>query len=45
MKLIIDAQLPRKLSYFFISRGIDSVHTLDLPEKNLTPDSEIIEIC
>jgi len=45
MKLIVDAQLPRKLSYFFISKGIDSVHTLELPERNLTSDSEIIEIC
>ena len=45
MKFIVDAQLPRKLSGMLVSRGFDSIHTLDLPAKNLTPDNEIIEIC
>ncbi len=44
MKFLVDAQLPRKLSEFFISKSIDSIHTLDLPHKNLTSDSDIIEI-
>jgi len=45
MKFIVDAQLPRKLAVFLINRGYDSIHTLDLPAKNLTQDAEIIEIC
>jgi len=45
MKFLVDAQLPRKLSYFLQSKGFDSIHTLDLPSKNLTPDPEIIELC
>ncbi len=45
MKFIVDAQLPRKLAIFLLNRGIDTIHTLDLPKKNLTSDSNIIEIC
>lgn len=44
MKVLVDAQLPKRLSDFLRSEGIDSVHTLELPLKNRTPDSEIIEI-
>lgn len=42
MKLIVDAQLPISLSNLFISRGHDSVHTLELPEKNNTKDNYIL---
>jgi predicted nuclease of predicted toxin-antitoxin system len=45
MKFLVDAQLPRKLSRFLTSKNFDSIHTLDLPGKNFTTDSEIIEIC
>lgn len=41
MKFIIDAQLPRKLSYFLSEKGYDCIHTLDLPNGNKTQDSEI----
>ncbi|MDZ4844693.1 MAG: DUF5615 family PIN-like protein [Chitinophagales bacterium] len=44
MKFIVDAQLPRRLSEFLIRKGCDSVHTLDLPNGNRTPDSEVIKI-
>jgi predicted nuclease of predicted toxin-antitoxin system len=44
MKFIIDAQLPRKLSAFLSEKGFDSIHTLDLPKKNKTSDSEINKI-
>ena len=44
MKFIIDAQLPRRLSTFLIEKGFDSIHTLDLPKKNKTSDSEINKI-
>jgi len=41
MKFIVDAQLPRKLSHFLNSKRYDCIHTLDLPRKNATSDSEI----
>jgi hypothetical protein len=44
MKFIVDAQLPKSLSDLLNYRGLDSVHTLDFPNKNSTSDKEIIEI-
>ncbi len=44
MKLLIDAQLPRRLSYRFREAGHDCLHTLDLPAQNSTPDEAIIAI-
>jgi predicted nuclease of predicted toxin-antitoxin system len=44
MKFIIDAQLPKSLSDLLKYRGFDSIHTLDLPNKNSTSDKEITEI-
>ncbi|WOE69040.1 DUF5615 family PIN-like protein [Hydrogenimonas thermophila] len=44
MKFLLDAQLPKKLSEFFKWKGYDSLHTLDLPNKNRTKDSQINEI-
>ncbi len=44
MKFIVDAQLPISLSRFLNQRGHDSIHTLDLPERNATDDSIINEI-
>lgn len=44
MKFLIDAQLPRKLSYYLQELGYDSIHTLELPNKNRTTDLEIIEL-
>ena len=44
MKFIIDAQLPRKIVFLFRNAGHDAIHTLDLPQKNTTPDTEIIDI-
>ena len=44
MKFITDAQLPKSLTEFITSKGYDSIHTFDLPKKNLTGDKEIIEI-
>lgn len=44
MKFIVDAQLPKKLSFFFQSKGYDSIHTLDLTRKNSTSDQQIIDI-
>jgi predicted nuclease of predicted toxin-antitoxin system len=44
MKFLVDAQLPKSLSDFLISKGHDSVHTLELPNANLTTDAEILTI-
>lgn len=42
MKFIVDAQLPKSLSFFLNQKGLDSIHTLELPNKNKTKDNEII---
>ncbi len=44
MKFIVDAHLPKKLSQFLEYRGYDSIHTLELPNKNKTKDKEINQI-
>jgi len=44
VKFIIDAQLPRTLSDFLNRSGYQSLHTLDLPFKNKTQDSQIAKI-
>jgi predicted nuclease of predicted toxin-antitoxin system len=41
MRYIVDAQLPRQLARWLQERGNDVIHTLDLPLRNRTPDSEI----
>ena len=41
MKFLIDAQLPMRLARLLQIAGYDTVHTLDLPQKNATPDTEI----
>ena len=41
MKFIVDAHLPIKLSLLISWKGYDCLHTLDLPKKNRTKDSEI----
>ena len=45
MKFIVDAQLPQYLSDFLKKRGYDSIHTLELPLKNKTPDKDLIGLC
>lgn len=44
MKLLLDAQLPRKLAHRLTDAGHDVRHTLDLPNKNRTTDEEIAAI-
>jgi predicted nuclease of predicted toxin-antitoxin system len=41
VKFIVDAQLPKALSEFLNSKGLDSIHTLELPEQNATSDEQI----
>lgn len=44
MKFLIDAQLPRKLVAHFKQAGLEAIHTLDLPDGNLSTDRAINEL-
>jgi predicted nuclease of predicted toxin-antitoxin system len=44
MKFIVDAQLPKTLSDLINSKGQDSIHTLELPDKNRTQDGFITRL-
>ena len=44
MKFIVDAQLPKALSDFIKSYGLDSIHTIELPDKNKTQDGFITRL-
>ena len=41
MNYLIDAQLPKRLSLFMQDLGYDTIHTLDLTDKNNTKDSDV----
>jgi predicted nuclease of predicted toxin-antitoxin system len=43
MKLLVDAQLPRRMAGWLNDAGLDALHTLDLPSGNKTPDAEVID--
>lgn len=44
MRLIVDAQLPKRLARWLADHGHDVLHTLDLPEGNRTPVTDIIDL-
>jgi len=44
VKFLIDAQLPKSLSDFLKSKGFDSIHTIDLPDRNKTEDYQLIAL-
>jgi len=44
VKFIVDAQLPKSLSDYLNKKGFDSIHTLDLPDRNRSKDSQLVEI-
>jgi len=44
MKLLVDAQLPRRITLRLREHGHDALHTLDLPERNRTSDVAITDI-
>jgi predicted nuclease of predicted toxin-antitoxin system len=41
MKFLIDAQLPKLLAQYLRDQGLDAIHTLELPDRNRTSDSQI----
>ena len=44
MKFLIDAQLPRRLATYLTHAGLETTHTLDLPEGNRTKDHTLVTI-
>jgi predicted nuclease of predicted toxin-antitoxin system len=44
VKFLVDAQLPRRLAELLQSFGHDAVHTLDLTQKNRTPDEVLCQL-
>lgn len=44
MKFIVDAQLPWRLKLWLAEKGLDVIHTEDLPERNKTHDIEIANL-
>jgi predicted nuclease of predicted toxin-antitoxin system len=44
VKFIVDAQLPKVLSELLKYRGYDSLHTLDLENRNATSDTVITKL-
>ena len=44
MKLLVDAQLPRRLARRLGAAGHDAIHTLDLPAGNRTADADICRL-
>lgn len=44
MRFLVDAQLPRRLACRLHEAGYDTVHTLDLPDRNRTSDEKINEL-
>lgn len=41
MKFLVDAQLPRRAADWLAAAGHDALHTLDLPDGNLTTDGDV----
>jgi predicted nuclease of predicted toxin-antitoxin system len=41
VRLLVDAQLPRRVAQLLRSLGHDAIHTLDLPDGNRTKDAEV----
>ena len=44
MKFLLDAQLPYRLKLWLIAKGLDALHTEDLPNQHLTSDLEIVRV-
>jgi len=44
IRFLVDAQLPKRLAIYLRGEGYDAVHTLELPDRNRTKDSEINRI-
>jgi len=41
VRFLVDAQLPHRFAAWLRAQGHDALHTLDLPDRNRTPDAVI----
>ena len=44
MNVLVDAQLPKRLSDFLKSKGLNAMHTIELPDQNRSSDGYIIKV-
>ena len=44
LKFLVDAQLPIHLKHWLVYKGYDAIHTLELPDRNLTEDGLVTRI-
>lgn len=44
MRFLVDAQLPTALKSWLNEHGFDSIHAIDLPNKDLSTDDEIAKV-
>ncbi len=44
MNFLVDAQLPRRMTAWLAAAGCDAIHTLDLPDANLTTDEQVNDV-
>ena len=44
MRFLVDAQLPRRLANALAALGHDTIHTLDLPDRNTATDREVTSV-
>ena len=44
MNLIVDAQLPRRITARLREHGHEAIHTLDLPDANRTTDAQFVAL-
>jgi predicted nuclease of predicted toxin-antitoxin system len=44
VNFLIDAQLPRRMKQWFAAAACDAIHTLDLPDRNRTPDEALNDL-
>jgi predicted nuclease of predicted toxin-antitoxin system len=44
VKFLVDAQLPLALARWLRQQGHDAVHTLELPDRNRTKDSTLLQL-
>jgi predicted nuclease of predicted toxin-antitoxin system len=44
MKVLVDAQLPRRMVDWLNNAGCDAIHTLDLPTGNRSTDEQVVDV-
>ena len=44
MRFLVDAQLPKRFCAWLTEAGHEATHTLELPQRNRTTDTEILDV-